>query len=172
KGLEVIEAYWLFGVPANKIEVVVHPQSVIHSLVEYIDGSVIAQLGSPDMRIPIAHALAYPKRMTSGANFLDLIRQGSLTFTQPDSTRFPCLDLAYRALDAGASAPTVLNAANEEAVAAFLGNRLRFMSISNVIEEALETVAVTQAKNIEDILEIDAMTRRIANRFINQETIH
>ena len=172
KGLEVIEAHWLFGVPANKIEVVVHPQSIIHSLVEYIDGSVIAELGNPDMRVPIAHALGYPERLTSGADFLDLIRHGKLTFTSPDPNRFPCLNLAYAALNAGGSTPAALNAANEIAVAAFLENRLSFTSIPLLIEDVLNMVSCPEVSTIEEIIEVDASARHAAMMFIDRATVH
>src|SRR5471030_3039893 len=132
KGLEVIEAHWLFGVPADLIDVVIHPQSVIHSMVSYIDGSVLAQLGNPDMRTPIAHALAYPERIASGVAQLDLTQVGTLQFERPDFERFPCLALAYTALRAGGTAPTLLNAANEVAVQAFLDLRIGFRDIDRV----------------------------------------
>ena len=135
KGLEVIEAHWLFGVGADRIEVVIHPQSVIHSLVEYEDGSVLAQLGNPDMRTPIAHALAYPERVDAGVSPLDLATIGSLTFERPDERRFPCLGLAYAALRAGGGAATALNAANEIAVAAFLEGRTAFTRIAATCAE-------------------------------------
>ena len=130
KGLEMIEAHWLFGVPPERIEVVVHPESVIHSLVEYVDGSMLAQLGNPDMRTPIAQALAFPDRMDAGVPALDLVRQGALTFEAPDHERFPCIGLAADALRAGGTAPAVLNAANEVAVAAFLAARIRYTDIA------------------------------------------
>jgi 1-deoxy-D-xylulose-5-phosphate reductoisomerase len=139
KGLEVIEAHWLFDVPAQSIEVVIHPQSIVHSLVEYVDGSVIAQLSNPDMRVPIAHALAHPQRIASGARPLDLTAMKNLSFERPDHERFPCLALAYEALRAGGTAPTVLNAANEVAVEAFLAGRLPFTAIPNVIEGSLRS---------------------------------
>src|SRR5262249_32955369 len=132
KGLEVIEAHWLFGLPAERIEVVIHPQSVIHSLVEYEDGSVLAQLGNPDRRTPIAHALAPPARVQAGVSPLDLVRVGTLSFEAPDPRRFPCLRIAYAALARGGSAPAALNAANEVAVEAFLQGRLGFTQISRI----------------------------------------
>ncbi len=137
KGLEVIEAHWLFGAPREAIEVVIHPESVIHSLVEYVDGSVLAQLGHPDMRTPIAQALAYPDRIAAGVDPLDLARHGPLTFEAPDHARFPCLALAYEALAAGGTAPAVLNAANEVAVAAFLDGRIRYTDIAPACADAL-----------------------------------
>jgi 1-deoxy-D-xylulose-5-phosphate reductoisomerase len=162
KGLEVIEAHWLFGVPAECIEVVIHPQSVIHSLVDYTDGSVLAQLGNPDMRTPIAHALAYPERIEAGVRALDLFEIGRLTFERPDMARFPCLDLAYRALRAGGAAAAVLNAANEEAVAAFLDGRLGFHRIAEVIAASLERAPGLSVDSIEAILDADACARDIA----------
>jgi 1-deoxy-D-xylulose-5-phosphate reductoisomerase len=162
KGLEVIEARWLFDVEAERIEVVIHPQSIVHSLVEYVDGSVIAQLSNPDMRVPIAHALAYPQRIASGARPLDLAGMQSLSFERPDHKRFPCLPLAYAALRAGGTAPAALNAANEVAVEAFLAGRLPFTAIPGIIESTLESVATTQGEALPQILQIDAMARRKA----------
>ncbi len=162
KGLEVIEAHWLFNVAAEDIQVVVHPQSVIHSLVEYIDGSVIAQLGNPDMRTPIAYGLAYPERIASGVASLDLFRIARLDFAEPDFGRFPCLALAYEALKAGGTAPAVLNAANEIAVSAFLNREISFLSIARVIESVLELLPVQDVACLEDVLEADASARRIA----------
>jgi 1-deoxy-D-xylulose-5-phosphate reductoisomerase len=162
KGLEVIEAHWLFGLPAERIDVLIHPQSVMHSLVEYLDGSVIAQLSHPDMRVPIAHALGFPERIDSGARSLDLGAVGQLSFSQPDAARFPCLGLAYGALRAGGNAPAVLNAANEVAVQAFLAGRLRFTGIAPVIEEALAHVAAATAASLEQVMDADARARRAA----------
>jgi 1-deoxy-D-xylulose-5-phosphate reductoisomerase len=162
KGLEVIEAHWLFGVPAERIDVVIHPQSVVHSLVEYDDGSVIAQLSHPDMRVPIAHALGFPERIDSGARALDLCALGQLSFEQPDESRFPCLGLGYAALRAGGTAPAALNAANEVAVDAFLSGRLRFTGIAPVIEETLARVAGGPAGSLADVMEADARARREA----------
>src|SRR2546425_7685797 len=162
KGLEVIEARWLFDVPPERIEVVIHPQSIVHSLVEYVDGSVIAQLSNPDMRVPIAHALGYPERIESGAPPLDLVSMKSLTFERPDHQRFPCLQLAYEALRAGGTAPAVLNAANEIAVEAFLAGRLPFTAIPRVIEGTLQSIGSTQAESLSQILEADAAARRKA----------
>jgi 1-deoxy-D-xylulose-5-phosphate reductoisomerase len=138
KGLEVVEARWLFDLPPERIEVLIHPQSIVHSLVEYVDGSVIAQLSNPDMRVPIAHALAYPERIESGVQSLDLSLVKTLSFESPDTHRFPCLNLAYEALRAGGTAPAILNAANEVAVEAFLAGRLRFTDIPDVIDAALQ----------------------------------
>lgn len=164
KGLEVIEAHWLFNAPADRIEVVIHPQSVIHSLVEYADGSVLAQLGNPDMRTPIAHALAWPQRINSGVEKLDLFAIGQLTFERPDLARFPCLDLAYQALRAGGNAPTVLNAANEVAVSAFLAGRLPFLKISAVIAETLEAVPLNAVSSIDAVMTADQEGRLAATR--------
>jgi 1-deoxy-D-xylulose-5-phosphate reductoisomerase len=162
KGLEVIEAHWLFGLPAERVDVLIHPQSVVHSLVEYLDGSVIAQLSHPDMRVPIAHALGFPERIESGARTLDLRAIGQLSFEQPDAERFPCLGLAYGALRAGGSGPAILNAANEVAVEAFLGERLRFTGIAPVIAETLGRVPATGAASLEQVIEADARARRTA----------
>ena len=162
KGLEVIEASFLFGAKPAQIEVVIHPQSIVHSLVEYVDGSVIAQLGNPDMRTPIAHALAYPERIDPGVEALDLFAVASLGFERPDLDRFPCLKLAYRALQAGGSAPILLNAANEVAVASFLKRRLAFDRIHELVEEVLQRVAVASVQSLEDVLAADAVARRTA----------
>ncbi|KPK06009.1 MAG: 1-deoxy-D-xylulose 5-phosphate reductoisomerase [Betaproteobacteria bacterium SG8_39] len=162
KGLEVIEARWLFDIPPERIEVVIHPQSIVHSLVEYIDGSVIAQLSNPDMRVPIAHALAYPERIESGAHPLDLSALGQLSFEPPDTQRFPCLQLAYQALHAGGTTPAHLNAANEMAVDAFLAGRLRFTSIADVIADVLERLPAQDPTSLDDLLEADAAARRTA----------
>ncbi|MFN3884297.1 MAG: 1-deoxy-D-xylulose-5-phosphate reductoisomerase [Rhodocyclaceae bacterium] len=162
KGLEVIEAHWLFGVAAEQIEVVVHPQSVIHSLVQYVDGSVLAELGNPDMRTPIAHALAWPERIDSGVAPLDLPAIARLDFERPDFARFPCLALAYRALAAGGDAAAVLNAANEVAVAAFLDGRLPFLGISEVIAATLDAMPVEEMPDLAAILAADARARAIA----------
>jgi len=163
KGLEVIEAHWLFNAPADKIEVVIHPQSVIHSLVEYADGSVLAQLGNPDMRTPIAHALAWPQRIDSGATTLDLFTVAQLDFERPDRLRFPCLDLAYQALRAGGNAAAILNAANEVAVAAFLDRRLPFLKIADVIAAVLDTVPQDTMADMAAVLEADRQGRVAAN---------
>ena len=167
KGLEVIEAHWLFGLPAEKIEVVIHPQSVIHSMVSYVDGSVIAQMGNPDMRTPIAYALAYPERIASGVSPLDLASMGSLQFKQPDFKRFPCLWLAYEALRAGGATPAILNAANEVAVQAFLGRKIGFRMIDIVIEQVLEKVVPqSSAMSVDYVLEQDRLARQVANNLI------
>ena len=168
KGLEMIEAHWLFNVPAEKIEVVIHPQSVIHSLVQYVDGSVIGQLGNPDMRTPIAHALAYPERVTAGVEPLDLFKIASLHFERPDFVRFPCLALAYRALRAGDSAPAVLNAANEIAVAAFLDGRIAFTAIAKIISTVIDRSPVSALENLADVLAADQAARRTAEQVISE----
>lgn len=167
KGLEVIEAHWLFNASADDIQVVVHPQSVIHSLVEYVDGSVIAQLGNPDMRTPIAYGLAYPERIDSGVGSLDLFKVATLNFMEPDFVRFPCLALAYQALRAAGTAPAVLNAANEVAVAAFLDNRIPFLSIPRLIESVLNALPVNRVSSLDDVLGADADARRIAEQQIS-----
>ena len=166
KGLEVIEARWLFDLPPERIEVLIHPQSIVHSLVEYADGSVIAQLSNPDMRVPIANALAYPERIESGAQSLDLTTSKNLSFEKPDLSRFPCLALAYAALRAGGAAPVVLNAANEVAVEAFLARRLAFTRIAGVIADTLGFVPAGSAEKLEDVMEADAYARREANQRI------
>ena len=162
KGLEVIEAHWLFGLPPERIEVLIHPQSIVHSLVEYVDGSVIAQLSNPDMRVPIAHALACPERIASGATPLDLAAIQTLSFERPDPRRFPCLRLAYAALRAGGAAPAALNAANEVAVEAFLGRRLAFPGIAQVIEETMSRFEGGPADDLASVLAADAAARRAA----------
>ncbi len=167
KGLEVIEAHWLFDLPAELIEVVVHPQSVIHSMVSYVDGSVIAQLGNPDMRTPIAHALAYPERIASGVEHLDLTAMSNLQFEQPDFKRFPCLRLAYEALNAGGAMPAIMNAANEVAVQAFLDRKIGFRMIDAVIAQVLEKVAPdSDVMSVEYLLEQDRMARQAAHQLI------
>ncbi len=159
KGLEVIEAHWLFGAPARCIEVVIHPQSVVHSMVEYADGSVLAQLGNPDMRTPIAHALAYPARIDAGVKPLDLFEIAQLTFERPDIERFPCLRLAYAALEQGGTAATALNAANEVAVSAFLAGELPFVRIAELIDLILGELSHGPADTLEAVLAADAAAR-------------
>ncbi len=169
KGLEVIEAHWLFHAAPESIQVVLHPQSVIHSMVEYADGSVLAQLGNPDMRTPIAHALAWPERIESGVDSLDLFQVAHLDFEAPDMNRFPCLRLAFEAVSAGGTAPTMLNAANEVAVAAFLDRRLGFLGIAELVETVLQKLAVEPAENLEQLLDVDRHARRTAEHvLINQ----
>jgi 1-deoxy-D-xylulose-5-phosphate reductoisomerase len=160
KGLELIEAHYLFGLPSERIEVVVHPQSVVHSLVEFVDGSVLGQLGSPDMRIPIAYALAWPERIGTPAKRLDLASISRLEFEAPDLERFPALRLARHALEAGGAAPTVLNAANEVAVASFLDGRIGFTEIAAIVEHTLGQVRAAAPESIDDVLEIDRAARQ------------
>ena len=159
KGLEVIEAYWLFGLPADRIEVVVHPQSIIHSLVEFVDGSIKAQLGIPDMKIPIQYALTFPERGPSVSKRLDLVSLGTMTFFPPDMERFRCLGLAYQALRAGGTAPAVLNAANEVAVQLFLAEKISFQDIPGIIEDALAGHTPLMEATLEDLVRIDTQTR-------------
>ncbi|MFZ4877765.1 1-deoxy-D-xylulose-5-phosphate reductoisomerase [Janthinobacterium sp. Mn2066] len=166
KGLEVIEAHWLFGATAEQIEVVIHPQSVIHSMVSYVDGSVLAQLGNPDMRTPIAHALAYPQRIASGVAPLDLAQIATLQFERPDFQRFPCLALAFDALRAGGTAPALLNAANEVAVQAFLDVQIGFRQIDKVIAHVIESVPHGDASSIEAVIEQDRLARAAAHAYI------
>jgi len=168
KGLEVIEAHWLFGLPGEAIEVVIHPQSVIHSMVEFTDGSVLAQLGQPDMRVPIAHALAWPERVSSGVEPFDPVAVGRLDFERPDPRRFPCLGLARRALAAGGTAPAALNAANEIAVQAFLDGRIRFTDIAQVIEQVLEALPARPVRDLETVLEEDRRARIAARRALER----
>ncbi|MDR2452685.1 MAG: 1-deoxy-D-xylulose-5-phosphate reductoisomerase [Candidatus Accumulibacter sp.] len=168
KGLEVIEAHWLFGVPAENIRVVVHPQSVVHSLVQYVDGSVLAELGHPDMRTPIAQALAYPERIFSGVEPLDLFAVAALHFERPDFERFPCLALAYRALEAGDGAPAALNAANEVAVRRFLEGRVRFVDIPGLIERVMERTPASRLESLGDVLAADAAARRMAEELAGE----
>jgi 1-deoxy-D-xylulose-5-phosphate reductoisomerase len=159
KGLELIEAHYLFGLPSRQIDVVIHPQSVIHSLVEFVDGSVLAQLGTPDMRIPIAYALAWPERIATPAQRLDLAAIARLEFELPDLERFPALRIAREALEAGGAAPIILNAANEVAVAAFLGGEISFPQIATLVHEALNGAGYDAPRSIGDVLEIDRVTR-------------
>jgi 1-deoxy-D-xylulose-5-phosphate reductoisomerase len=166
KGLEMIETHWLFNVPAEQIEIVIHPQSIIHSLVQYVDGSVIAELGNPDMRTPIAHALAYPERVTSGVEALDLFKVATLNFERPDFDRFPCLELAYRALRAGNSAPATLNAANEIAVQAFLDGKISFTAIPKIIASVMDASPLLTLASLEDVLGADNAARRMAEQAI------
>ena len=162
KGLEVIEAHFLFGLPEKKIDILVHPQSIIHSMVEYIDGSILAQLGSPDMRTPILYTLAWPRRMELPIPSLKLQDIGALTFETPDTQKFPALALAREALKIGDSAPAVLNAANEEAVAAFLDRKVGFLDISKIVGKTLERTSVKKIGSIDDVLSVDGIARRLA----------
>ena len=166
KGLELIEAHWLFNCPPDKLEVVIHPQSVIHSMVRYRDGSVLAQLGNPDMRTPIAYCLGLPERIDSGVGDLDFDALSALTFQKPDFDRFPCLKLAYEAMNAGGAAPCVLNAANEAAVAAFLDEQIKFTDIAKTVAHCLAQDFSDDLGNIENLLAQDAVTRRQAQEFI------
>jgi len=166
KGLEVIEAFWLFGLPLEKIKVLIHPQSVVHSMVRYRDGSVLAQMGQPDMRTPIAFGLAWPDRIDAGVAQLNLTQLAGLSFSEPNFSQFPCLSLAFAAANAGGTAPAVLNAANEIAVAAFLDEGLPYLQIAEVVEGTLNTVPSVSADSLEIILDADAKARQIANDFI------
>ncbi|RIX31640.1 1-deoxy-D-xylulose-5-phosphate reductoisomerase [Sphingomonas edaphi] len=168
KGLELIEAHHLFGCPSGQIDILVHPQSVVHSMVEFIDGSVIAQLGSPDMRIPIAFALSYPDRVDTGVERLDLSKVATLTFESPDPERFPALRLARAALEEGGSAPVVLNAANEEAVTAFLGGRIGFLDIARTVEEAMARTSASAPRSIADVIDIDRSARALAQHLMTE----
>lgn len=170
KGLEVIEAHWLFDAPADKIQVVVHPQSVIHSMVAYVDGSVIAQLGNPDMRTPIAHAMGYPERIESGVSALDMFKVAQLNFEEPDFNRFPCLKLAYQALTTGGNMPAVLNAANEVAVESFLQKRMPFTAIPIMIENVMRTIKPEELTTLDDVLRTDSLAREKAHEWL--ATLH
>ncbi len=171
KGLEIIEARWLFNAVEGQIKVVIHPESVIHSLVEYSDGSVLAQLGNPDMRTPIAFALGYPQRIEAGVDFLDLAALGKLNFSEPDHNRFPCLDLAREALRAGGSAPAVLNAANEIAVSAFLDSTLRFDQIPVLIGHVLAEIPVAPVRELEDVFSADRRARDCAETWLTRNVV-
>ena len=162
KGLEVIEAHWLFNAAPSQIEVVVHPQSIIHSMVEYVDGSILAQLGNPDMRTPIAYALAYPNRIESGVASLNLLTMAKLEFEAPDTKRFPCLQLAYDALALGGTAPAILNAVNEVAVAAFLSKHIAFLDIAKLIANALDHIPAEPVSSLGQLIEVDERARRFA----------
>ncbi len=171
KGLEVIEARWLFDARPEQIEVVIHPQSIVHSMVEYLDGSVLAQLSNPDMRTPIAHSLAYPERVEAGVNWLDLAKIGTLTFESPDLRRFPCLGLAYQALAAGGAVPAILNAANEEAVAAFLDRRIAYLEIAAILDRVLQRLSGQAADSLDALAAADAAARRVARELIGAESV-
>ncbi|MDQ2963377.1 MAG: 1-deoxy-D-xylulose-5-phosphate reductoisomerase [Pseudomonadota bacterium] len=171
KGLEVIEAHWLFGAAPDQIEVVIHPESIVHSLVEYVDGSVLAQLGNPDMRTPIAQALAWPERIEAGVAPLDLAQIGALHFAAPDAARFPCLGLAYAALVAGGSAPATLSAANEEAVAAFLERGIGFLDIARVCAESLACLPACPVASLADALEADRAGRALARQLLGRQAV-
>jgi 1-deoxy-D-xylulose-5-phosphate reductoisomerase len=165
KGLEVIEARWLFDVPHEKIDVHIHPQSIVHSMVEYVDGSVIAQMGVPDMRVPISYALSYPDRLETGLSSLNLNEIHKLTFELPDEERFPALKLAYRAVEEGGTMPAVLNAANEIAVEAFLRDKISFPKIPQIIEQAMDCHRVKEINTVQDSLDADHWARAKANEF-------
>jgi 1-deoxy-D-xylulose-5-phosphate reductoisomerase len=172
KGLEVIEARWLFGVPVDAIDVVIHSQSIVHSLVEYVDGSVLAQLGNPDMRTPIAQALAWPDRIAAGVAPLDLTELGALDFAAPEAARFPCLGLAYDALRADGTAPAMLNAANEVAVAAFLEHRIRFTQIAAVCEETMSRLAAQPLTTLDEALNADREARALTRQLLDLDQVH
>lgn len=167
KGLEVIEAHWLFNAAPDKIDVVVHPQSIIHSMVEYVDGSVLAQLGNPDMRTPIAYGLAYPERITSGVSSLDFMTIAKLEFTTPDTVRFPCLRLAFDSLALGGTAPTILNAANEIAVQAFLDETISFMAIPKLNESVLNQLVATKVESINQLIAVDQEARSMTRQMVS-----
>ena len=169
KGLEVIEAHWLFHAKPSQIEVVVHPQSIIHSMVEYVDGSVLAQLGNPDMRTPIAYGLAYPERIASGVTRLNLLEIAKLEFEAPDIKRFPCLQLAYDALNAGGTAPAILNAVNEIAVAAFLNHEITFLDIPAMIASALDKLITVAVTDLEQLCAVDMQARAFATHWVRQK---
>jgi 1-deoxy-D-xylulose-5-phosphate reductoisomerase len=168
KGLEVIEAHWLFDLPLEKIKVLIHPESVVHSMVRYRDGSVMAQLGQPDMRTPIAFGLAWPNRIHAGVAPLNLTQLSGLHFTEPELKRFPCLALAFAAAKQGGTSPTILNAANEVAVAAFLSGKLPYLRIAQVVEATLNHLETKQAQSIEDVLESDRKAREAATTYLIQ----
>ena len=168
KGLELIEAHWLFNCPPEKLETVIHPQSVVHSMVRYADGSVLAQMGTPDMRTPIAYCLGLPERIASGVPPLDFAALSALTFETPNYRRFPCLELAYQAMQAGGGVPCVLNAANEIAVAAFLAGRIRFTDIARTVRHCLEQDFSGTHHSLEGLLDLDAAARRAAEAFVQQ----
>jgi 1-deoxy-D-xylulose-5-phosphate reductoisomerase len=168
KGLEVIEAHWLFNAKPSEIEVVVHPQSVIHSMVEYVDGSVLAQLGNPDMRTPIAYALGYPERLQSGVGSLDLFKIGQLDFEAPDTNKFPCLRLAFEALNLGGNAAAILNAANEIAVEAFIQNTIKFTDIPRLIEFVLNKSSIKEVSDLNMLIDTDAAARDSAREWLSR----
>ena len=171
KGLELIEAHYLFEMSHEKIEIVVHPESIIHSCVEYSDGSILAQMGNPDMRTPISYTLAYPKRISTGVKKLKLSDIKKLTFYEPDFKKFPCLELAYSSLKTKKSAPTVLNAANEVAVDAFLNEKISFLSIHKIVEKTLNKASISNINSIKDVVEVDTESRKIARELITHHKI-
>lgn len=166
KGLEVIEAHWLFGMPSNQIDVLLHRQSIVHSMVDYADGSVLAQMGNPDMRTPITNTLAWPKRIDSGVAPLDLVKAGRLDFAKADFNRFPCLKLAYQALNTGGTSTAILNAANEVAVEAFLQNQIRFTQIAEIIEQVLNSTESMPVDDLKTVLAADKAARQAASELI------
>ncbi|MBT8048900.1 MAG: 1-deoxy-D-xylulose-5-phosphate reductoisomerase [Gammaproteobacteria bacterium] len=168
KGLEVIEARWLFSAHPDQIEVLVHPQSIVHSMVTYRDGSVLAQMGTPDMRTPIAYALAWPGRIEAGVERLNLAQMNDLSFEKPDLAKFPCLQLAFEAMSAGASAPVTLNASNEVAVAAFLEGKIGFDQIPRLVRDVMERISVTAVKNLDDVMEHDRQARSAAQQWVTK----
>jgi 1-deoxy-D-xylulose-5-phosphate reductoisomerase len=169
--LEVIEAHWLFGVAAERIDVVIHRQSIVHSMVEFCDGAILAQMAVADMRGPIAYAMSHPRRLPLPVAPLDVIGRGALTFEPPDTARFPCLGYAYAALRAGGTMPAALNAANEEAVAAFLDGRIGFLRIAETVDRVLNETSVGPAATVEDVLEADAAARRSARRILGMTPV-
>ncbi|MEE2997762.1 MAG: 1-deoxy-D-xylulose-5-phosphate reductoisomerase [Pseudomonadota bacterium] len=169
KGLELIEAFYLFGFPEDRIEILVHPQSIVHSMVGYADGSVLAQLGEPDMRTPISYTLAWPRRMAVAGARLNFEKIGVLTFEEPDFERFPALGVARAALKMGGSAPTILNASNEEAVAGFLAGKVGFLDITRIVEESLEKMTSSEIRSVDDALAVDAEARRVARDLMSAE---
>jgi 1-deoxy-D-xylulose-5-phosphate reductoisomerase len=171
KGLEVIEAHWLFGIPPDRIKVLIHPQSVIHSMVEFVDGSVMAQMSVPDMKLPIQYALFYPDRVFSNNTRLDLSKIGQLTFLEPDVEKFPCLGLAYQALSLGGTAPAVLNAANEVAVKAFLDSEMGFTQIEKVVRQTLDQHQVKSSPELDDILKADNWAKQTAKELCSKSEI-
>lgn len=171
KGLELIEAHWLFNVPINKIKVIVHPQSIIHSMVEYVDGSIIAQASVPDMKIPISFALAYPERIKSNCEFVDFAKYSNLTFEEPNVELFPCLKLAIDAIKVGGVSPIVLNASNEVASIAFYNDKIKFYDINNIVESSLEYFGYKDFKTLEEIFDIDIKTRTFSNDLIKKISI-
>jgi 1-deoxy-D-xylulose-5-phosphate reductoisomerase len=169
KGFEVIEASILFGIPINKVEIVIHPQSIVHSMVEYIDGSIIAQLSTPDMRLPIQYALTYPERLKSNIKFLNLVEVGKLEFYKPDFNRFPCLRLAYFAAEKGGSLPTVMNASNEIAVESFLDKEIKFTDIAKIVDKTMKSHKISKNLGLENFLESDSWARVYARKLIEKE---
>ncbi|MBI4710544.1 MAG: 1-deoxy-D-xylulose-5-phosphate reductoisomerase, partial [Nitrospirae bacterium] len=171
KGLEVIEAYHLFNLPVHKIDVVLHPQSIIHSMVEFIDGSIMAQMSVPDMKGPICHALSYPERLSNVLPSLDMAKVGELSFEKPDGKRFPCLQLAYKALKTGGTMPAVLNAANEEAVDAFLNKRIPFTKIYDTVAVTMQKHKTSKCKKIEDVIMASEWAKKKATEYVERNAL-